>query len=97
MAYNGLLPAVQFAKALEEAGVISDLDTITRIVIDVDPANVVQVYVQRVAGPELEQVAGLLGEMMRDGRAAPGHVPGCGLRLPHSAPDGCAMAAGGRA
>lgn len=69
MASKGILPAVQFARALEAAGVVSDLDTITRIVIDVDPRNVVQVYVQRVAGPELKQVAGLLGEMMRGGRA----------------------------
>lgn len=96
MASNGVLPATEFARALEAAGVISDLDSITRIVIDVDPCDLVKVYVQRVAGPELKLPAGLLGEMMRDGRAAnpdlprrPAHVPGCGLRFAHKVPEGC--------
>jgi hypothetical protein len=70
MAKNSILPAVQFARALEAAGVVTDLDSIQRIVIDVNPAELVTVYVQRVAGPELKEAAGLLGEMMRDGRAA---------------------------
>jgi hypothetical protein len=75
VASNGILPAVQFARALEAAGVVSDLDSITRIVIDVGPRHVVRVYVERVAGPELDQVAGLLGEMMHDGRAADPDAP----------------------
>ena len=64
-----VMPAVQFAKALEAAGVISDLDSITRVIIDVDPRDAVKVYVQRIAGKQVNEVAGLLGEMMRDGRA----------------------------
>lgn len=75
MARNSILPAVQFARALEAAGVVSDLDSIQRIVIDVDPHDLVKVYVERVAGPELKDVAGLLGEMMRDGRAVSPDAP----------------------
>jgi len=67
-----VISAVQFARALEEAGVVSDLNSITRIVIDVNPADVVKVYVERVAGKPMKEVAGLLGEMMHDGRAAEG-------------------------
>lgn len=75
MSANSILPAVQFAKALEAAGVVDDLNSITRIVIDVDPGDMVKVYVERVAGPALKDVAGLLGEMMRDGRAADPDAP----------------------
>lgn len=60
----------EFAAALQAAGVIGDPNEIARVIIDVNPAEGVQVYVQRVAGPQLPEVAGLLGEMMRDGRAA---------------------------
>ena len=60
----------EFFRALEAAGVISDLDSITRVIIDVRPGEMVQLYVQRVAGQPLKEVAGLLGEMMRDGGAA---------------------------
>jgi len=69
MATNSSLPAVQFARALEAAGVVTDLDSIERIIIDVNPAELVTVYVKRVAGPQIREAAGLLGEMMRDGRA----------------------------
>ncbi|MGH6654063.1 MAG: hypothetical protein ACRDVE_02525 [Actinocrinis sp.] len=98
MASNGILPATQFAKALEAAGVVSDLNSIERIVIDVNPAEPVTVYVKRVAGPELKQVAGLLGAMMADGRAetaepAQAHAPkcaaGCDLMFGHQAPNEC--------
>lgn len=89
MASNSILPAVQFARALEAAGVVSDLDSVERIVIDINPAEVVTVYVKRVAGPELAQVAGLLGEMMRDGRATAAHSPGCDLRFAHQVPEDC--------
>jgi hypothetical protein len=90
MATNSILPAVQFARALEAAGVVSDLGSITRIVIDVDPRDLVKVYVERVAGQELKQVAGLLGEMMRDGRAVqPEHEANCNLRYEHQAPREC--------
>lgn len=75
MAKNSILPAVQFARALEAAGVVSDLNSITRIVIDVDPRDAVKVYVERVAGPALTEVTGLLGEMMRDGRAVDPGAP----------------------
>jgi hypothetical protein len=80
MARSLILPAVEFARALEAAGVVSELDSITRIVIDVDPRDLVKIYVERVAGPQLKDVAGLLGEMMHDGRAvnpdsAPGETP----------------------
>jgi hypothetical protein len=92
------LPVAEFARALEAAGVVSDLDSIERIVIDLDPHDVVKVYVQRIAGPEIKQVAGLLGEMMRDGRAVnpdaprehtPKHAAGCDLMLGHQVPDEC--------
>jgi hypothetical protein len=72
---SGYLPAAEFARALEAAGVISDLDSITRVVIDVNPGEVVTVYVERVGGPALKDVTGLLGEMMRDGRAQNPEAP----------------------
>ena len=75
MPSSSYLPVAQFAKALEAAGVVSDLDSITRLVIDVNPAEGVTVYVQRVAGPELKDIAGLLGEMMRDGCATNPEAP----------------------
>lgn len=72
---RSFLPVAEFARALEAAGVISDLDSVTRVVIDLDPRDVVKVYVERVAGPEIKGVAGLLGEMMRDGRAVDPDAP----------------------
>lgn len=87
MASKGILPAAEFARALESAGVVSDLDTISRIVIDVDPGDLVKVYVERVCGPELKQVAGLLGEMMAGGRAVD-RTQDAGLDAQRAAPEG---------
>jgi hypothetical protein len=64
-----VMTSVQFAKALEEAGVVTDLDSILRIVIDVNPAECVQIYVQRIGDRRLLDVAGILGTMMAE--AAP--------------------------
>jgi hypothetical protein len=55
-----------FAKALEEAGVVSDLDTVERIVIDID-ATIARVYVQRIGDSRLlEAISGPLGMMLAD-------------------------------
>lgn len=59
-----ILTGRAFAKALEEAGVVSDLNTIERIVIDVTASDLVRVYVQRTGDERLPAVAGLLGAMM---------------------------------
>jgi hypothetical protein len=50
----------KFAAALEAAGVISDLDTIERIIIDVDPAKMVTIHVQRVGDERLLEIAAVL-------------------------------------
>lgn len=55
-----------FAKALEEAGVISDLNTVQRIVIDID-AVAAHVYVQRIGDKRLlDAISGPLGMMLAD-------------------------------
>ena len=50
----------KFAKALADAGVVSDLDRIKRIVIDVRPDDVVRVHVQRIGDGRLIDVAAML-------------------------------------
>jgi hypothetical protein len=66
----------QFAKALEEAGVISDLNTVQRIVIDVNGWDAVQVYVQRIGDSRLlDAFSGPLGMMLADARAAEPDAP----------------------
>jgi hypothetical protein len=63
----GLITGQAFARALEEAGVISDLNRIERIVIVVDDAlKPVQVHVQRFGDERILAVASLL---------APAEVP----------------------
>lgn len=58
-----------FAKALEEAGVVTDLNTVQRIVIDID-ATLCRVYVQRIGDDKLlEAFGGQLGLMLAE--AAP--------------------------
>ena len=49
-----------FAKALEEAGVISDLDNIERIVIDVQVYQPIRVHVQRLGDERLIDLAGMI-------------------------------------
>jgi hypothetical protein len=49
-----------FAKALEEAGVVSDLDGIERIVIDVRPDDVIRVHVQRIGDWRVIDLAEML-------------------------------------
>lgn len=54
-----------FAKALEEAGVISDLNSITRVIIDIQPGDVARVYVERVGDKRLlDAFSGPLGMML---------------------------------
>ena len=50
----------QFAQALEAAGVVSDLSTIERIVIDVTASDFVKVYVKRIGDERLINLAELL-------------------------------------
>jgi hypothetical protein len=53
-----------FAKALEEAGVVSDLNTVERIVIDID-SMMARVYVQRIGDKRLlGAFSGPLGMML---------------------------------
>ena len=60
-----------FAKALEEAGVVSDLNTIQRIVIDID-ADMARVYVQRIGDKRLlDAISGPLGMMLADAGPKP--------------------------
>jgi len=80
---------VAFARALEKAGVISDLDSITRVVIDIQPDDTARVYVERIGDSRLlEAFKGPLGMMLAE-HALPGHAPGCDLRFAHQVPEGC--------
>lgn len=59
-----------FAKALEDAGVVSDLGTVQRIVIDID-ATMCRIYVQRIGDKRLlDAFSGTLGMMLAE--TAPG-------------------------
>ena len=49
-----------FARALEQAGVVSDLNSIERIVIDVRADDMVRVHVQRLGDERLIDLAALL-------------------------------------
>lgn len=49
-----------FAQALADAGVVSDLNTISRIVIDVTANDAVKVHVQRFGDERLIDLAALL-------------------------------------
>ena len=63
---------VAFAKALEEAGVISDLDSITRIVIDIQPGDAAHVYVERIGEKRLlDAFKGPLGMMLAENAPEP--------------------------
>ena len=50
----------KFAKALEDAGIVSDLSTIERIVIDVRSDDAVRVHVQRIGDDRLIDLAAIL-------------------------------------
>lgn len=83
-----------FAKALEEAGVISDLNSITRVIIDIQPGDLVRVYVERVGENRLlDAFSGPLGMMLAEHAPepeyAPEHAAGCALMLGHKVPDEC--------
>jgi hypothetical protein len=43
-----LVSGPQFAKALEAAGIISDLDSIERVIIEICASDVVRIHVQRI-------------------------------------------------
>ena len=56
-----------FAKALEEAGVITDINRVERIIIDVaDAMAPVRIYVQYIGDKKMLDVAGVLGLMLAD-------------------------------
>ncbi len=55
-----LISGPSFAKALEAAGIVSDLDTIERIVIDVQAQNLVKIHVQRTGDERLIDLAAIL-------------------------------------
>jgi hypothetical protein len=52
----------EFAKALEAAGIVTDLNTIERIVIDVPAHDLVRIHVQRVGDERLPSIAEMLAE-----------------------------------
>lgn len=90
-----------FAKALEEAGVITDINRVERIIIDVaDAMAPVRIYVQYIGDKKMLDVAGVLGTMIAEAAPEPEYVPehaaGCALMLPHAAGD-CRPAEGGGA
>jgi hypothetical protein len=57
-----LVSGPQFAKALEAAGIISDLDSIERVIIDIRSGDLVRVHVQHAGDERLLSVAGMLAE-----------------------------------
>jgi hypothetical protein len=59
VARNALLGR-DIAKALEEAGVVTDLDSVIRIVIDIDGTSLPAVYVQRVGDDRLLGIVPML-------------------------------------
>ena len=61
----------EFAKALEAAGVVSDLNTIERIVIDVQAMQPVRIYVQRIGDEQLLPAAGILGMLLAENDPKP--------------------------
>jgi hypothetical protein len=61
-----VLTGPAFAKALADAGVVEDLDSIERIVIDVQAHDFVRVYVQRVGDERIAVAAGILGTLLAD-------------------------------
>jgi hypothetical protein len=63
---NRLITGREFAQALEAAGVVSDLGTIERIVIDVRAAGAVHVHVQRIGTERLLSIAPLLPPLIED-------------------------------
>lgn len=85
---------IAFAKALEEAGVISDLSSITRVVIDIQMGDTARVYVERIGdGRLLDAFKGPLGMMLAENAPEPEYVPehaaGCDLRFGHKVPEEC--------
>lgn len=82
-----------FAKALEAAGIISDLNSITRVVIDITGAEC-HLYVERVGDKKLlYAIKGPLGMMLADLAAEPEYVPEhaayCDRRSAHQVPEEC--------
>ncbi|HEY5396209.1 MAG TPA: hypothetical protein VIL16_12510 [Trebonia sp.] len=61
-----------FAKALEEAGVVTDLNTVQRIVIDINGWDAVHVYVERIGDSRLlDAFKGPLGMMLAENAPEP--------------------------
>ena len=63
---NRAIPGHEFAKALEAAGIVSDLDTIERIVIDVRWDRV-DIHVKRIGTKRLLGLAPLLEPLVAEG------------------------------
>ncbi len=60
------ISGIHFAEALEKAGIISDLNTIARVIIDIKAGDVIRLHVERIGDqrlldtvPELRQALGL--------------------------------------
>lgn len=64
-------PAREIVKALDAAGVISDIDGISRIVIDIQAGALPQVFVQRDGNGALADLAPLLAEAVVTDRPEP--------------------------
>ena len=60
MTSHRTLSVREFAAALEAAGVITDIDTITRVIIDVDPAKSVEIHIQRIGDERLLDIVPML-------------------------------------
>lgn len=60
MAANGILHARELARALEAAGVVHDINSIERIVIDISASHPVRVHVQRIGDKRLIGLAEIL-------------------------------------
>jgi hypothetical protein len=57
-----LVSGPQFAKALEAAGIISDLDSIERVIIEICASDVVRIHVQRIGDVGDERLLPLVGD-----------------------------------
>lgn len=56
----------EFARALEAAGIVEDLNTIERIVIDVRAGDLIKLYIQRIGDERLPLIASMLAEQCCD-------------------------------
>lgn len=62
MTSSGVLHSRQFAEALESAGVVSGIDSVERVVIDIRAGQFVEVYVQRTGDERLLGIVPMLAD-----------------------------------